>query len=58
MGSNSKCFIFCGSCSKKVKKDNLREGEYYCPFADTKNGIVYSTTDATECDSFIQIQIR
>lgn len=43
--------LMCGGCSRKVKKENIVYGEYYCKLIDgiIPNGIVASTTDATEC---------
>ncbi|MBR5831713.1 MAG: hypothetical protein IKY79_03770 [Bacteroidales bacterium] len=42
-------FKMCVGCSKKEKRDNLKEYEYFC----TNRGTVISaTTDAMECDEY------
>lgn len=43
-------FKMCGYCSKKVKQDGLRQGEYYCLVTDN---IVFDSSDnAMMCNEF------
>lgn len=42
---------YCGSCSRKIKKEGLAKDEYYCDaLIDTPmKGIVTSDIDGTHC---------
>ena len=44
-------FPLCGGCSRKERREGLKDGEFYCAIVDgiLPNGIVYSGTDATDC---------
>jgi len=44
-------FPLCGGCSRREKRDDLREGVYYCAFAGAviPNGTITNDTDATNC---------
>ena len=42
-------FKMCAGCSKKEKRTDLENGQFYCK---EKGGIVYGRTDATNCNSF------
>ena len=51
MNKNSGNFPLCGGCSRKERREGLKDGEFYCAIVDgiLPNGIVYSGTDATDC---------
>lgn len=42
---------YCAGCSRKVKRQELKAGEYFCPIvADTPmKGIVSGDIDGTKC---------
>lgn len=42
---------YCAGCSRKVKRQELKVGEYFCPIvADTPmKGIVSGDIDGTKC---------
>lgn len=44
-------FPLCGGCSRRERRDDLREGEYYCAKAATilPYGVVTNDMDATDC---------
>lgn len=47
-----KTLVFCGNCRNKEKRDNLVDGDFYCPIAEKDSlpkGIVHYDTDAEEC---------
>lgn len=45
-------FPLCGGCSRREKREELKDGEFYCAIVDgiLHNGIVTNDTDATDCD--------
>lgn len=49
--NESGLFFMCGSCSRKVKRDDLAKGEYYCSHFDSvfPGGFVTERTDASAC---------
>ena len=51
MKKNEGHYPLCGGCSRKEKRDDLEEGEYYCAFAEAifADGVVTNDTDATSC---------
>lgn len=44
-------FPLCGGCSRREKRDDLGEGEYYCAKVEAilPNGVVTNDIDATDC---------
>ncbi|MBR4198985.1 MAG: hypothetical protein IKQ94_09455 [Bacteroidales bacterium] len=44
-------FPYCANCLRKIKKEGLSYGEYYCAIVahTAMNGVVTSDTDGTEC---------
>ena len=44
-------FPLCGGCSRRERREELENGEYYCAIADTilSKGNVISDTDASNC---------
>lgn len=44
-------FPLCGGCSRKVKREECGEGEFYCYYAEDvfPNGIVTGDVDGTGC---------
>ncbi len=48
---NKGCFLMCAGCSRKVKRNGLKKGEYYCDVAEcvVSNGVVTDDMDATNC---------
>lgn len=44
-------FPLCGGCSRREKREGMRNDEYYCAIADTilPHGVVTNDTDATNC---------
>ena len=40
---NNNGFIMCCNCRNKVKREGLSKGQYYCPYAPTKDGKVYTS---------------
>ena len=42
---------YCGECSRKVKRNGLKKGEYYCDVVagTPMNGIVTYDTDGSHC---------
>lgn len=51
MVTNKKGIPYCAGCSRKVKRQELNAGEYFCPIvADTPmKGIVSGDIDGTKC---------
>lgn len=51
MKKRSGDFPLCGGCSRRERREDLKDGEFYCAIVDgiLPNGIVYSDTDATDC---------
>ncbi len=51
MGTIIANFPLCGGCSRREKRKELRDGEYYCTVVDgiLPNGVVTIDTDATKC---------
>ncbi len=44
-------FPLCGGCSRREKREGMKNDEYYCAIVDTilPNGVVTNDTDATNC---------
>ena len=42
---------YCGSCSRKIKREGLAKDEYYCDvlFDTPMKGVVTSEVDGTHC---------
>ncbi len=51
MKQNLGKFPLCGGCSRREKREGLKDGEFYCAIvgAILPNGIVSNDTDATNC---------
>ena len=47
-------FPLCGGCSRREKREGLREGEFYCAIAEAilPDGTVTNDTDATSCNQW------
>lgn len=52
MEKNVGILPLCGGCSRKEKREGLKDGEYYCAIVETilPNGVVTNDTDGTGCD--------
>ena len=47
-------FPLCGGCSRREKREGLREGEFYCAIAEAilPDGTVTNDTDTTSCNQW------
>lgn len=51
MKQNLGRFPLCGGCSRRKKREGLKDGEFYCAIVEAilPNGIVSNDIDATNC---------
>lgn len=51
MKKNIGVFPLCGGCSRRERREGLKDGEFYCSVATDilPNGVVTNDIDATEC---------